>query len=76
MAFTKASGLWIDPLTEFNGRLMKSTPATVGATVRMLTTQVVNKVNGVYSFNPPLCRADMFVEQYAGKCYLLYFLFF
>jgi hypothetical protein len=75
-AFTKISGLWIDPITNVSGRLNKSESAKVGATVRMLTNEVIDEVNNAYSFNPPLKRSDMLVDQYTGKLYMLYFLFF
>lgn len=65
--FTKASGLWIDPLTKVSGRLKRSTPSTVGGTVRMLTKQVVDKVNDVYSFDPPLHSDDMVIDRYTGN---------
>ena len=72
--FTKAVGVWVDPVTKYGTRIKKSVPATVGGTVRDLTKQVIKRVNNAYSFDPPLEPKDMTVHPFTGKLYLLHFL--
>ena len=73
---TEVSGHFLDPLTTVSGGLTKSTSATVGGTVGMLTNLVIEKVNDIYSFDPPFHRDDMVINRYPGKLCLLYFFFF
>jgi hypothetical protein len=59
---TDVSGLWIDPVTSVVGGFKKSAPKTFAGTVRMLTSNVLEKVNREYSLQPPLVAADMIVD--------------
>ena len=73
---TKIEAFCIDPLTKVSGAMKKEEQATVALTVRVLAKHVVNKVNLVYSLDPPLKVEDMVSDRDSGKLYLLYFLFF